>query len=98
MTTVRSRSRLLFSLLDVSQDWLEQPPQEWEESDDYRHAKQVVQTIKTTNDVAERGVKLISDYATILTKDEGMRQWLLQGVEKNRRRYKNMNKSTLNQD
>ena len=40
--------------------------------------------------------QLISDYAKILTEDEEMRSWLLQGVERCRRQFPNMKKKTLN--
>ena len=58
--------------------------------------KEYVCTVKVTNDCAERGVKLISDYISILTTDEEMRDKLLQGVEHCRRMFPNFNKSTLN--
>ena len=38
---------------------------------------------------------MISDYATILTKDEDQKQWLLQGVEAHRKKYKDFKKETL---
>ena len=46
-------------------------------------------TVKVINDVAERGVKLIADYATILTTDDEMRSLLLHGVERNRKLFPN---------
>jgi hypothetical protein len=55
-----------------------------------------VRNVKVTNDVAERAVAMISQYAAILTKYEEMRDFLLQGVEDHRRKYPNVNKSTLN--
>ena len=39
---------------------------------------------------------MITEYAAILTKDEKMRDWLLQGVESNRRKYPDFNIKTLN--
>ena len=52
--------------------------------------------MKVTNDVAERGVKMASDYATLLTKDDRMRDMILQGVEKSRRSFPDMRKKSLN--
>ena len=52
-------------------------------------------TVKVTNDVAERGVKLATDYATVLTKDDSVRSLLLQGVDRCRRMYPDFLKSTL---
>ena len=39
---------------------------------------------------------MASDYATLLTKDDTMRAWILQGVEKSRRTYPDFKKDTLN--
>ena len=46
-------------------------------------AKQFVKTVKVTNDVAARGVKIASDYAIISTRDSKIRQMFFQ-VEKDR--------------
>ena len=58
--------------------------------------REFAKTVKVTNDVAECGVKLISVYMNILTKDEKMRSYLLQGVEYCRRKFPDFKKSTLN--
>lgn len=39
------------------------------------------------NDVAERNVKLIEEYNTILTKDEDQKQYHLQVVNEYRKKY-----------
>ena len=52
--------------------------------------------MKVTNDVAERGVKMAQDYATMLTKDDSMRAMLLHGVESSRQIYTDFHKRTLN--
>jgi len=56
-----------------------------------------VTTVKVTNDIAERVVKLITDYLEVLTvtKDEKKRQFLLQGVELHTHKLLNFNKRTL---
>ncbi|KAF0313314.1 hypothetical protein FJT64_016134 [Amphibalanus amphitrite] len=46
-----------------------------------------------TNDVAERGVKLVTDYMEILTKDDTTREFLLQGVELHRRKFPDFQKN-----
>ena len=71
-------------------------PKKWQEDPNYKKVEQFVRTVKTVNDCAERGVKMISDYAAILTKDEKVRDWLLQGVEANRRKYPDFKIMTLN--
>jgi len=56
-----------------------------------------VTTVKITNDIAERVVNLITDYLEVLTvtKDEKMRQFLMQGVELHIHKFLNFNKRTL---
>ena len=44
-----------------------------------------VRTVKDNKNVAERCVKIISDYSKILTKDINLRRKLLQGVETSRK-------------
>ena len=52
-----------FSIIKVDNNWLEQPVDSWEDSEDYRSAKTFVQTIKTTKDLAERAIKTATDYS-----------------------------------
>ena len=94
---IGQNSYMLFDILHVDYNWLKKEPKVWEEDEDYQKIKVFVRTVKTVNDCAERGVKFITDYARILTKDEKTRDWLMQGVESNRRKYSNFNIKTLNQ-
>ena len=68
----------------------------WEDSEDYITAKMFVHTVKTTNDLVERAIKMATDYAQILTKDEDTRRRIIQGVEDHRRAYPDFKKSSLN--
>ena len=45
------------------------------------------------NDIAERGIKMISDYAQTITKDESQRQALLQVVQEHGKLYPGQSKS-----
>ena len=56
----------------------------------YVEAEQFVKTVKVTNDVAKRGVKIASDYAIILTRDSKIRQMFFQVVEKDRNEMKTL--------
>ena len=90
------RSFLIFSLLKIGYGWLSTPVDDWEDNLDYVKAQTFVRTAKTVNDVAERAVKLMTDYSKILTKDDATRQLIMQGVAENRKMYNNFNKKTLN--
>ena len=95
---VGPKSYHMFSILGTDYEWLRQKPEEWENSPDYKEMEGFVRTVKVTNDVAERGVKIISDYAKILTQDNSLRRKLLQGVEMSRKIHPDFKKMTLNKN
>ena len=84
------------TILNISADWLVLPPAQWKENQDYIEAEQFVKTVKVTNDVAERGVKIASDYASILTRDSKIRQKIFQVVGKDRMEIPDLSKKSLN--
>ena len=67
-------SFMLFNNLNTDYKWLETDPSGWGDDPDYLQLEEFVRTLKVTNDTAERGVKMITEYATILTTDEEQRQ------------------------
>jgi hypothetical protein len=89
-------SHTLFAALNVNTCWLSKPVHLWPSDPDFVQAEQFVRHVKVVNDAAEIGVKLISDYATIITTDEEQRAWLMQGVEHHRKVYPAFDKSALN--
>ena len=89
-------SHTLFHALHIAPHWLAKPVSEWPLDSEFTVAETFVRTVKVVNDAAERGVKLISDFASIITCDPEQRAALLQGVEKHRQQYKDFDKKTLN--
>lgn len=89
-------SWLLFSLLELntSQEWLQLPVKYWPLMTDYRKALEFVHCLEVTNDCAERGVKLISEFKDI-TKDEEQLQYSLQLIEAHRRLIPSVSKENL---
>ena len=79
------KSWFMFLKLKVGYGWLSKSVELWKDDPNFKTVENFVQTVKTTNDTAERAVKLMTDYAQILTKDEDMRQWILQAVMKTER-------------
>jgi len=71
-------------------------PGTWLDDPQYQAVAAFVQTVKVTNDVAERGVKMITDYLDVLTKNDETRQQLLQVVELHRQKFADFRKKTLN--
>ena len=54
----------------------------WEDSEEYITAKTFYQTVKTTNDLANRAIwETATDYSQILSKDEDTRRRIIQAVE-----------------
>ena len=52
-----------FSIIKVDDNWLEQPVDSWEDSEDFITAKMFVHNVKTTNNLEERAIKMATEYA-----------------------------------
>ena len=58
---VGPRSNSIFNSLGISTAWLEKSPP-WDDDVEYQQFVSFVTSLRVTNDTAERGIKLISDY------------------------------------
>ena len=65
---------LLYGVGDYA-EWLTKPVDECSSDPSFQKCENFVKTAKVINDSAERGVKLISDFATAITTDEKQRAW-----------------------
>ena len=70
------------------------PVDMWDKFEDFRAFKDYVHNVKVVNDLAERGIKLVSDFIS-MTKDEEQVQALLQCVEHHRDLFPDYTKKTL---
>ena len=61
----------------------------------YRKGKRLIEGLKGTNNIAERWVKLIQDFASSATAQEGQLQQLLQVVGRHRKEVTDFSKSLL---
>ena len=93
---VDTESLLMFDEFGFSKEWLDKPVATWKNYESFKEMETWVKTLKVTNDTAERGIALVSEYCKILTKDSDDLQNLLQVVEQHRREYPDVNKATLN--
>lgn len=91
---IGKNSQLIFDLLGISYDWLSLPPASWPFQEAYQKAFLFVHNAKVVNDLAERAVKLITDFVAI-TRNEEQRQCVLQVVEAHRRKVPDFRKETL---
>lgn len=80
---ISEKSWLMFRLLNINclaaKQWLKSPVHSWPQNEDYTKFKNFVQTAKVVNDLAERGIKLMSDYMTNVLKKPSVRhcfRWL----------------------
>ena len=92
---VTSNTRKFFEILQLSDALLELPPEQWKENSDYVTSEQIVSSLTVVNDSADRGVKLIQDYNSLLTKNEEQKQYLLQAVQEHHHKFPDSKKGTL---
>jgi len=83
---VTSSSLRFFEMLHLPSEFLKSDPQEWDSRPDYQAAAMYVREMKVVNDCAERGVALMQNYNSILTKNEDQKQFLLQVVEEHQQK------------
>ena len=95
-TLVNPNSWLMFQLLNLqdSQDWLLTPCSMWQLFGDNRKLEEFSVNLPVTNDLAERGVALISKFVDKVHNEE-QRQALLQVVEFHRSLVKDYTKASL---
>ena len=85
---VRPSSWHFFTLLKIDYRFLDTPVDEWQSSPYYEKACEIVKNFRTVNDLAERGVKLASDFLSV-SKTEKHYQNALQVIENERSRVSN---------
>ena len=93
---VETESLLMFDEYGFSKEWLGKPVDTWKNYESFREMESWVRTLKVINDIAERGIALVTEYCKTLTKDSEDLQNLLQVVEQHRKEYPDVNKATLN--
>ena len=93
---ITSDSWLIFDKLGLlgPQDWLTVPASLWDNFHEYRRFKDFVENVSVCNDIAERGVSLITAFIN-KTESEEQRQAMLQVVEHHRSMVVDTNKSSL---
>ena len=71
-------------------------PLQWRGLESYENALKAVQHLKLTNEIAERRVALIQQYNMLHTRDEEMKQYLLQVVQEHGKKFPSCKKTVLN--
>jgi hypothetical protein len=70
----------LFQRFRISLDFLQKDPSLWKTTTKYKEAKNIISTLKVVNDSAERGVKLMKEFNDKFTKQEELKQYVLQVI------------------
>jgi len=92
---VTKNTKIFFERFGIDTHFLNDEPDEWINDTAYNDGANTVAHINVVNDTAKRGVKLIEEYNSILTKDEEQKQYLLQIIKNYKIKYPDSNKSTL---
>jgi hypothetical protein len=74
-------------MFNVEPTFLSLPPSEWSNDASFVKLGRLVSALRPVNDAAERLVKFGSDFTGVITKDEDVRQDILQEVELTRRAF-----------
>ena len=83
-----------FTILGLSHEFLQVDPSDWEFQPEYQESKRLVLSLKVINDLAERGVALIQEFNSSLTRNEEQKQYLLQVVENHGKKFSAPTKSS----
>ena len=82
--------------IDLSLSLMQQhTPDKWDDLPEYRTARATVAALKVINDAAERGVKLVSEYTKVITRNEDQLQYLLQMVDSYCHKFSGMRKTAV---
>ena len=92
---ITAESMTLFSLMELPDGFLKVDPELWNEHNNNKQAKDIINSLKVVNDHAERGIALIKEYSGFITCHESQLQFLLQVVEEHYRAYLDSRKQTL---
>ncbi|CAH0395707.1 unnamed protein product [Bemisia tabaci] len=92
---VNSDTLKFFTKFGLPTNFLQKDPSTWCNDDEYKSISKKVCKLKSVNDVAERGVKLIEEYNGRLTKDPAQQQNILKLVEDYRKNFPECTKETL---
>jgi len=92
---VSSETLDFFKIFNLDTEFLLNDPSTWKENSSYQRALQMVSKLRVVNDTAERGIKLIEDYNSVLTTNEEQKQFVLQIVSDYRKIFPDCKKETL---
>lgn len=84
-----------FERFKINQNFLGKHPSKWPKDRDFIHGLKIVKSLRVVNDTAERGVKLMSEFNNLLTKDSQQSQYLLPVINDYRSLFPDNKRDTL---
>ena len=75
--------------------FLQEDVQKWTTNKNYIKLQERISNLRVVNDIAERGVALVTEYNNLLTKNEKQQQALFLTVSKHRKMLLDMQKNTI---
>ena len=84
---VSRKSHIFFKILNGSSDFLQLKYVDWQNNSNYIKLCNIMQNLKVTNDSAERGVKLMTEYFNKFSKSDDEKQLLYRAVHEHRKVY-----------
>lgn len=92
---VSSKSLQFFTRMGINTDFLNINPSEWCQNEDYQKGLLTVRSLKVVNDIAERAVKLIEEYHSVLSKNPEQQQFIVQFLSEYKQYYADTRKSAI---
>lgn len=86
-----------FAVLGLSQNFLQDYPSEQNQDEQYVRGNKDVNSLKVVNDLAERGVALMQEFNSSLTRNKQQKQFLLQVIEDHRKKFAQPTKMSVMQ-
>lgn len=92
---INPQSLNFFKRFKLDSSFLDVHVSEWKSNAQFISAREIVRRIRVVNDVAERGIKLITEYNDRLTHDDEQKQYILQLISAYNKQYSGTTKKTL---
>lgn len=88
-------TKKFFERFNIATSFLSIDPSEWNDNEDYKKGLNILKEVHVVNDIAERAVKLFSQYNSILSNKEEQKQHIIKTVQHYRANYPFTKKSQL---
>ena len=95
MNLIGPGSMFMFDVLQFDRQFLNLHVNEWENNESFREMKDFVKYLTVTNEPAERGIKLVSDFSNTVTKNNTQRGNIIQVVQAHQKFHSKPRKSNF---